>query len=258
MNKIIDFSKYSSIKIGSKLRVEIIDKIDSYDDYCIIGKANNILISKNPKSKIAILGKKFSYIKEQDETIIIGGATASGRIFSFAKKNNLSGFEYLSKLPGSLGGLVKMNAGMGDYEIFNNLKSIKTKNGNIEKKDINFGYRVTNIKDIIYEVTFYKKYKFNHNLLDIFSQARNRQPSEPSAGSLFKNPKGDFAGRLIEAVGLKGKIIGGASLSNKHANFLININSATFDDAIELSLLARKRVLEEFGILLEYEIDIIK
>jgi UDP-N-acetylmuramate dehydrogenase len=240
------------------VEVEVINSISNYDDFYIIGKANNLLVNDKPKAQLAILGKEFSYIKEEDGLIKIGASMVSGKIFSFAKKNNLTGFEYLSKLPGTLGGLIKMNAGMGSNEIFNTLKAVKTKDGYIEKKDIDFGYRYVKLDDIIYEAIFYKKIGFDYKLLDFFSNIRDKQPNKPSAGSLFKNPKNDFAGRLIEDVGLKGKIVGGASLSEKHANFLVNLGGATFDDAMTLAILAKQEVYKKFNITLEYEVDIIR
>lgn len=256
MIKQIDFSKYSSIKIGSIFDVLVINEIDEFSDYQIIGGANNLLISPKPK-KLAMLSKKFDYIKIKSGLLYVGGAVSSGRLLSFCKKNNLANFEFLSKLPGTIGGLVKMNAGVKSYEIFNNLITIKTKNGYINKEDIKYDYRFSDIEDIIYEVIFKVEYGFSNELLKTLLNFRANQPKEPSAGSCFKNPEGDFAGRLIEEVKLKGHRVGDASFSHIHANFLVNLGEASFEDAQSLIDLAKIRVYESFGIKLQEEIIIL-
>jgi len=257
LTKLIDFSKFSSIKIGPVAEVILIDEVVSLPDgIFLVGGANNILVSNDPPP-LVMLSKKYDYIKLEDNKLIIGGAAKSGRIFSYCKKHNIKGFEYLSKLPGTLGGLVKMNAGMKDDEIFNCLSKIKTYKGYIKKEDIPHGYRFTDIKSTIYEAVFKVEQGFSEEKLDLFTQMRKNQPSLPSAGSAFKNPPNDYAGRLIEAVGLKGYKKGGASFSEVHANFLVNAGDATFEDAIFLIGEAKKRVFEEFGIRLENEIIIV-
>lgn len=253
MKKVIDFSKYSSIKIGTKIDVKLIDNIGDYDRYFIIGGANNLLVSENA-TNLAVLSKEFEYIKIEDGLLKIGGATKSGQIVSFCKKNNIAGFEMLNHLPGTIGGIVKMNAGLKEYEICNNLVSIKTKNGEVEKKDIEYGYRYTDINTIIYEATFAITYGFEYSLIELFKNMRKNQPPQASAGSCFKNPKGDFAGRLIQEVGLKGYRLNDASFSDIHANFLINYGSATYQDAKYLIDLAKYEVKKKFDIVLEEEI----
>ena len=255
--KKIDFSKYSSIKIGSVVDVEMIEEMDeAFERYSVIGGANNILVSNNPP-KLAKLSKNFDYIMIKDGFLHIGGATPSGKILSFAKKNDISGFELMQKLPGTIGGMVKMNAGLKEHEIFNSLVAINSAKGYIEKKDIDYGYRHTDISNIIYEAVFDIKKGFSYPLLEYFEKLRANQPKEPSAGSCFKNPKGDFAGRVLDECGLKGYRIGDAGFSEKHANFLVNYGSATFDDAISLIELAKKRVFEKFGIDLELEVVVL-
>jgi UDP-N-acetylmuramate dehydrogenase len=150
-----------------------------------------------------------------------------------------------------------MNAGLKEYEIFNNLIAIRTKNGWIKKENIKYGYRFTDIQDVILEASFTCKSGFCIDKLDIFKKMRSNQPKNPSAGSCFKNPKDDYAGRLIEAVGLKGYRIGDMAFSEIHANFLVNLGEGTFYDALKLIELAEKRVKESFDISLEREIIII-
>jgi len=256
MDKIIDFKRYSSIHIGDKHSVKIINDISNYDDYTILGRCNNTLISPYAKN-LAILGDKFDYIYQKDEKLIVGAATSSGKLLTYCKKNDIANFELLAKLPGNMGGLVKMNAGLKEYEIFNHLHSIKTQDGIILKKDIPHSYRYTNIKGIVYEVTFDIQKGYCKQTQDMFVHMRDNQPNLPSAGSCFKNPKEYSAGYLIENVGLKGYVIGGMSFSSQHANFLVNLGDGTYNEAIELINLAKQKVKDKFNIDLELEIIIV-
>jgi len=255
--KKIDFSKFSSINIGDTLDVSILENPNDFtSDYYLIGSCNNILMGTQPP-KLMKLSKKYDYIKIEDNTLKIGAATPSGKIASFCKKHNIANFEFVSHLPGTLGGLVYMNAGLKEYEIFNNLLSISTTKGVLLKSEIDFGYRFTNIFQPILEATFVLEYGFDKDNVELFKKMRSNQPSTPSAGSCFKNPQGDYAGRLIEAVGLKAKRVGGMEFSSEHANFLVNNGGGTFEDAISLIEEAKKRVFEEFGISLECEVMIL-
>ena len=252
----IDFSKYSSIGVGPVCEVYEIEEVNDYDDYFIVGRANNLLIGSCER-KLAILGKSFDYIEFRDGLLYVGCAVKSSKLFNYTKKENLGGLEFLSHLPGCLGGLVKMNAGLKEWEIFNHIIKIKTKQGYIEKKDINFGYRYTDISTIVYEVVFALPSGFDRSKVDMFTLMRANQPKGKSAGSCFKNPKGDYAGRLIEAVGLKGYKIGDMGFSEIHANFLMNYGNGTYNDAITIINLAKSKIFEQFNIELETEIIIL-
>ena len=251
----IDFKRYSSIKIGPTCEVLNINEIGDYDDYQIIGQANNILVSNTPP-KFAKLGKAFEYIEQKDDKLYVGCATKSGKLLSYAKKNDLANFEFLGRLPGNLGGLIKMNAGLKEWEIFNYIDSIKTKDGYIQKEDIEYGYRYTNINTIVYELVFNLSKGYSKEKSDLFKKMRDNQPHTPSAGSCFKNPVGDSAGRLIEQAGLKGFSKNGMSFSKVHANFLVNDGGGTFEDAIFLINLAKDEVKKKFDISLQNEVII--
>ncbi|WP_152183202.1 UDP-N-acetylmuramate dehydrogenase [Sulfurimonas indica] len=257
--KSINFSKYSSFKIGGTFDVTLLDKqsqADEVQDYYLIGACNNVLIGDNPPP-LMMLSKDFDYITVQNNRLIIGAATPSGKIASYCKKNNIANFEFLSHLPGKLGGLVYMNAGLKEYEIFNHLLSLKLLSGTYNRDAINYGYRFTNIKEPILEATFELSYGFDEKKVAMFKKMRSNQPSTPSAGSCFKNPEGNYAGRLIEAVGLKGVMQGDMCFSEKHANFLVNKANGTYKDALFLIKEAQQRVYKEFGIQLELEIEIL-
>lgn len=257
MHRDLNFATFSSIKIGPIVDVKIIDTIQALPkEFCIIGGANNLLVSPNPPL-LAMLDKGFDFIKIDNNVLHIGGATSSGKILSFARKQDLGGFELMQKLPGTLGGMVKMNAGLKEWELFNDLIAIRTENGWIAKKDIEHGYRYTKFEGIVFEATFTCKVGFDETLLVMFKRLRDNQPPFPSAGSCFKNPQGYFAGKLIEEVGLKGKKIGDMSFSENHANFLVNLGEGTFEEAITLINLAKEEVFKKFGITLEEEIIIL-
>ena len=143
---IIDFSKLSTIKIGSKIDVKIIDE-DNYNDEIIIGRASNSLVCNG---KIGILDDKYDFIEIIDDKLRVGAKTKNSKLYNFTRQNNIAGFEFLSKLPGSIGGTIKMNAGMKSYEISDNLISI---NG-IDKNKFEFGYRYSNIDFPIFWTEF--------------------------------------------------------------------------------------------------------
>ena len=256
MTKTIDFKKYTSIHIGKEYEVLVIDEKKDYDEYKILGRGNNLLVSDDAP-KLAILGKEFDYIKEENGLMVVGAATTSGKLLTYCRKNDIAHFELLAKLPGNMGGLTKMNAGLKQWEIFNHLYSITTQDGVILKKDIEHSYRHTKIDGIIYEIVFQIERGYDPKQQKIFNQMRDNQPNMPSAGSCFKNPITHSAGFLIEAVGLKGYEIGNMAFSQQHANFLVNLGDGTFSEAMQLIRLAQKKVKEQFDITLELEIEVV-
>ena len=254
--KTIDFSKFSSIRVGPVAEVFMIDSDDYPDDAVLIGAANNLLIGPQ-HPPLMKLSKIFDFIRIENGLLRIGAATPGGKIVSFCKKHDIGGLEFLSHLPGTLGGMLQMNAGMKEYEIFNLLVRLRTKAGWIEKEAVDYGYRYTNLADVVFEAEFAVEEGFLEARLELFKQMRANQPHDPSAGSFFKNPPGDYAGRLIESVGLKGHRIGGMAFSEKHANFMVNLGGGTFEEAMELAELAERKVFESTGIRLEREVRVI-
>jgi len=215
--------------------VLIIDEIGDYKEYQIIGDANNLLVSPRPKP-MAKLGDSFKYIKQD---------------------HDIGGFEFMAALPGCMGGLVAMNAGLKQFEIFDIIHSVNIDGHVLDKNDIIHDYRYTDISAVIYEVVFGTKQGYDQKKVDMFKAMRANQPTTPSAGSCFKNPASHSAGYLIEQVGLKGFRIGGMAYSQIHANFLVNMGGGVYDDAMELIKMAQQKVKEQFDIKLELEIQII-
>jgi len=255
--KTIDFSKYSSIKVGQPTEVMMIELGDSIPkDRYLIGGANNLLVSPTPPP-LMMLSKDFAFMSQEDDMLTIGAAMPTGRIVSYAKKHDIAGFEFCSKLPGTLGGMLAMNAGVKEYEIFNILHSIQIDGQWLEKKAIEHGYRFAKLNGIATAAKFEIHKGYSQELNNTLQALRANQPHDPSAGSAFKNPKNDAAGRLIEAVGLKGYRKGDMAWSDIHANFLVNLGSGTFEDAKYLIDLAKEKVLREFDITLQEEIKLL-
>jgi len=251
--KTIDFSKFSSIKVGVPIEVLMLERNDAIPkDRVIIGHANNLLVSSNPPP-LMMLSKDFSFMELEDEVLSVGCATPTGKLLSFAKKNDLAGFEFVSKLPGSIGGMLAMNAGVKSYEIFNILDAIKIEGAWIQKENIEYGYRFSKLGGVATEVRFKVKRGFSKELLDELINLRANQPKTASAGS----PEGDYAGRLIEEVGLKGVSKGAMQWSEIHANFLVNHGGGTFEEATYLIDLVKEKVFEKFVISLKEEVQIL-
>lgn len=254
--KIVDFSRFSSIRIGPAVEVALIEDDIVPEGYTIVGSANNLLVGPNPPP-LMMLSKQYDFIRIENNQLHIGAATPGGRVVSFCKKNDIAHFEYFSKLPGTIGGMIKMNAGLKEFEIFNHLIAVRTQKGWIPKEAIEYGYRKTSINEVVFEAVFELHRGFSAQRLEMFAQMRSNQPNDPSAGSCFKNPPGDYAGRLIEAVGLKGVRRGNMAFSEVHANFLVNYGGGSYEDAISLIKEAQMKILETFGIALQCEVVIL-
>lgn len=255
----IDFAKYSSLKIGGVTPVVVLEKSDEKSfsamrAYRCVGHAYNLLVSPNAKN-LAMLSREFDYICESEGWIEVGAMTPSGKIFAFFRKHNLRGLEFLQALPGSAGGLLKMNAGMKSYEVKDVVLGACV-NG-IWRDDLGLAYRSSNISGIISAMRFKKQVGFREEVLQACKMMRKTHPKLPSCGSCFKNPSGDYAGRLLELAGLKGFMKNGVGFSERHANFLVHTGGASFEDALWAIEYAQKKVQDRFGIHLEPEVRII-
>ncbi|MBC2608195.1 UDP-N-acetylmuramate dehydrogenase [Pelagicoccus albus] len=184
-----------------------------------------------------------------------------------AAKEGLQGFEFLEGIPGSLGGVLRMNAGAMGGWVFDVVESIRfaTLDGEVleaKKGDLDFGYRYCReLEDAIaLDAVFVSKEQKGvpdqiRRTIDTYQNKRKEsQPREPSAGCIFKNPDGDSAGRIIDELGLKGAVVGGAEISQVHGNFIINRGGATSEDVVELVKFARKVAKERKGVELHPEV----
>jgi UDP-N-acetylmuramate dehydrogenase len=207
--------------------------------------------------------------KENSTLIRAGGGCLLSKVIHYCTKNCLSGFEFAFGIPGSVGGAVIMNAGAWGHEIENLLDSatLMDNNGEVsteQGRNLGFTYRGWGMKPKT--VLLYATFTLTTSSREEIKAAcrkyqelrKNNQPLiEPSAGSFFKNPPGLSAGRLIDEAGLKGHSIGGAKISEKHANFIVNTGSASATDILNLMRLVQNTVYKQFDIKLEPEVHIL-
>lgn len=237
---------------------------------CLGAGSNTLIRDAGFNGAIIKLSPKFSYIKEVDENLLeVGAATLDKTLSRFAADNSIAGFEFLSCIPGSVGGAIKMNSGCYGDEISKILISIKAVDfrGNvieINKDDINFFYRGTNLsEDLIYLSAKFKKIMSDKKLINekINKFSKQKKLSQPSqiktCGSTFKNPKDKKAWQLIKNSNCSEKSFGKASISSKHSNFFVNEGGASSADIEKLINFVRKQVLEKQNIKLDLEIKII-
>ncbi len=236
-------------------------------DYKILGNGTNILLSDAGYNGALIYMGKLNHIAIEDNCAHVSSGTSLNEFIRLLALNGYAENTQLSGIPASVGGALTMNAGAFNKSISNNLISVSyLSNGKIyklDKNDCKFGYRksvFSNKKGVILDATFslnnYVGISKAISLIDETLTKRGRvQPKGRSCGSVFKNPKGDFAGRLIEGVGLKGFSVGGAFVSNKHANFIITKSGATSKDVFDLIAQIKFKVKEKFGVNLQEEIE---
>ncbi len=239
-------------------------------DYYIHGGGTNVLFSDKDINKVVIKINN-QEIGVSDNSITLGAGTPWTLVANYCQKNKLYGLEPLLGIPGTVGGAAFGNAGAHGMEVKDALIEVEcydTKQDAVRAlklRDIDFAYRhssfMQNKNLIIWSIKLQISQKPQDSMGDIqeFRDFREqKQPSGKTTGSFFRNPTGDYAGRLIQEVGLKGYQIGGIKSSEKHANFFVNTGNATFEDVIELQKLIQKRVSQEFGVNLKVEVRIIE
>ena len=236
--------------------------------YMILGNGSNLLVSDDGiEGAVIALDGVFKEITVDGTTVTAGAGAKLTRLCIVALENSLTGLEFAYGIPGTVGGAMYMNAGAYGGEMKDVALSVTalTADGEIRKfpaSELELGYR-TSIFKKNNSIILYSKYKLQNGdpdaikaqMDDVMNRRKTKQPLEyPSAGSVFKRPEGAFAGTLIEQCGLKGKTIGGAQVSEKHAGFIINIGGATCDDVMQLVHYIQETVKKETGYELEREI----
>lgn len=239
--------------------------------YRILGNGSNVLFREETFDGAIIKLDLFNQIKIEKNTIMVGaGVNLIYLVHKMANKG-YSGLEFACGIPGTVGASVAMNVGAHHSEISSFVKSVKVitpdlKIKEFSKEELMFSYRDSFLKQhkeyIVIEVTFALEKGNPKEILQKIQEnnaiRKEKQPlNVPSAGSVFKNPPGDSAGRIIESLGLKGKSIGGAMVSEKHANFIINTGNATGKEIYELILFVQKIVKVNYSIELELEQELI-
>ncbi len=281
----VPMSQYTTLRIGGN--VEALYKardlnalremkaflMDEGIPYLVTGRGSNLLVRDGGLKGVAIiLEGSFAVVNNTpmaEPYIVAGAGMPLYKLIDFCIENGLSGAEFLAGIPGTVGGGVAMNAGSWGQEIKGviNEVTILTGRGIVEKRDsgrLKFTYRglELNAGEIILNAMLSLKFDrpalIRKKVVSNMKRRKERFPFDmPSAGSIFKNPRGDYAGRLIEAVGLKGKTIGGAMISAKHANVIVNKDKASSSDILSLMDLAAGKVREMFNIQLSPEIKVV-
>lgn len=238
--------------------------------FFVIGGGSNLLFSDEGFKGIVLkLSGEFCKYEISRNNVICGAAVSLAYSAIKTAEHGLSGLEYLSAIPGTVGGAVFGNAGVKNYSISDIVDKIEVidYSGNkrvLTKKDINFEYRKSNLKDcIVTKIFFILKNADKNDILKTISQERKRRiNSQPigtkNAGCVFKNPESDSAGRLIDSLNLKNYSVGGIKISDVHANFFVNEDNGCAQDMLKLIDFVKDEVYKKYSIKLETEIKIIK
>lgn len=240
--------------------------------HMIMGNGSNLLVRDGGyRGAIVKLGEAFADIEIAGETIIAGGGALMSSVAKAALAAELTGFEFASGIPGSLGGAVFMNAGAYGGEMADIIKEVRMlkKDGSgtytMTCSQLQLGYRHSILHETgdiavraVLQLAQGNGEAISAEMKELAARRNEKQPvSLPSAGSFFKRPEGYFAGKLIQDAGLKGLSVGGAQVSELHSGFIVNTGGATATDIIQLMEVVQAAVLDKFGVELEPEVRII-
>ena len=268
-----DIKNYTSFKIGGKIKeIYFPESLDDLKDLptasVVVGNLSNTLVSSYGVDFPVFSTSKLDKITIDGTKVIAGAGVKGPKLAQTVAEYGLSGLEFMIGFPGSVGGEVYMNAGAHGQAVSDVLKSAIVKGEEkdfitLNKEDMNFSYRHSICKDkryIVLQAEFELlkrdveeiKKQMNENLE--FRKAHQPSLSLPNCGSVFKNPEGESAGRLLDSCGVKELKIGGAKVWENHANFIVNDGNATSTDVLKLMCEMKKRVKEKFNITLIPEI----
>jgi len=234
-----------------------------------IGRGSNLLISDSGIDGLVMDLSDVNPVHLDDRTIVAGAGVRMSKLAQTSANAGLTGLEFMATVPGDLGGGVAMNAGAFGQQVSDVLVSIRVllRDGSVQslnRDDLQMKYRYTELPQgaLILSASFKLAKDDTENVKQAMREMRAKrsqtQPlAMPNCGSVFKNPQGDFAARLIESVGLKGKQIGHANISDVHANFIVNQGGASCEDVLGLIRLAKLKVNAEAGIDLEPEVKFV-
>jgi UDP-N-acetylmuramate dehydrogenase len=249
--------------------IRLVDYLKRQDyPYFVIGRGSNLLVSDDGiRGAVLNLERGFSDIRQEADLVIAEAGVRLSKFVDFCIQHGLAGVEMLPGIPGTVGGAVVMNAGAYGGETADYLVDVETlREGRIQKiskEDCEFSYRHSGFEnDVVISARFRlpsgEKEELQKRRRELIMKRNETQPLElPNSGSMFKNPPGTHAAKLIEQVGLKGKRIGGAQISERHANFIVNRGGAKADDIVRLLDLARRSVHQYTGILMEFEVKLV-
>lgn len=272
---------YTSLKVGGPAEamvfprasaevVLLMERIGRHHlPYFILGGGSNLIARDGGIPGVVIHLKHLSRITFQEpDTLLADAGVSYPRLSTEAMAKGLSGLEFAAGIPGTVGGAVAMNAGIPGEETGSVLSSVtlvdeEAKVRTLPKEAIRFGYRTAALpKGIVISASFRltpaPSAEVEQKLKRLLKRRRETQPlAYPNVGSVFTNPPGDYAGRLVESVGLKGFRIGDAQISERHGNFIINLGNAKASDVLSLIGEMQRRVKERHGIDLELEVKIV-
>lgn len=265
-------AKYVVYPNDTKELIKIIKELKEQNKkYKIIGGGSNLIFNGNYDGYLIKLDK-LDNLKIDGNKIKVGSGYSTIRLAYKVSKLGLSGLEFATGIPGTIGGAIFNNAGAYGSDMGYIVESIKVLTPDLEiktmyNKELDFHYRTSFLKKnkdyICLEATIILKNGNKENIMEIIEDRKQRrmmsQPLEyPSAGSVFRNPSDDSAWRLIEGIGYKGKNIGGAEVSEKHANFIVNYNNASGEDIIKLINEIKEKVKEKYNVELILEQEIVE
>lgn len=234
--------------------------------FFILGNGSNLLVKDEGYNGIAISLKNLNGVSVNGNEITVGAGVNIAKVFNVAFANGLSGLERLVGIPATVGGAIKGNAGAFGAEIGDLVTSVEIlasdgKPKTLPNESLRFGYRSSNIDGVITSATFSLRSEKRERIYEIYGETKEKrrlsQPNESSLGSVYLRDGDIIPAKLIDAVGLKGFSIGGAMVSTKHANFIVNTGLGTATDYLRVCDKIEASVLREFGINLKKEITII-
>ena len=236
----------------------------------VMGNGSNMIVRDGGvRGLVIVLGERFAQVSIDGEVLTAQAGASMAKVSAAAQAASLAGLEFASGIPGSLGGGCAMNAGAYGGQLSDVLIDAQVYlNGEIRtmtKDELQMGYRTTlplREGGVVLSARFGLQPDSADEIMarmkELNARRRDKQPLNfPSAGSTFKRPEGHFAGALIEQAGLKGRTVGGAQVSEKHAGFIVNVGGATAADITELIRIVQEEVLRAFGVQLETEVRII-
>lgn len=274
--------KHTSFRIGGPadyfcLPQNLTDLLAAFDfarqkkiAVAVIGSGTNLLaLDQGFRGLVIKLAGGLKQVRISGSIVRAGAGISLAQLLKAATGQSLTGLEFLAGIPGSLGGAVVMNAGAWGREIGRLVESVQAldSNGNIiflRRQDLHFAYRSSRLQkkkiviaEVVLKLKKAKASRIKRTIKDYLEKRKEKQPlGIPNAGSIFKNPRGKFAGQLLEAAGLKGQRIGDAQVSVKHANFIVNLGEAKASDVLRLITKMQSTVKRRFKVKLEPEIKI--
>ena len=237
----------------------------------VLGKGTNLLVSdQGIRGAVIKIGEKISNIEVEGECVVAEAGCLLSVLGKTAARNALTGIEFASGIPGTLGGGLAMNAGAYDGELKNFVEWVEVLNQNLEIQrlttdEMDFGYRHSCLGEKGYiairsklKLHYGNQEEINFKMNDFAEKRRTKQPLDwPSAGSTFRRPPGNYAGKLVQDAGLRGFNIGGASVSELHTGFVVTNGEATATEIFDLIKYIQKKVLDNSGVLLKPEVKMV-